>query len=147
MSGEKETASLYELIGAIYERHRDDIKIAPSWLAGFAMAEIGASRDDNPRLYLAAHLQFRQIARSFCAKKHDPVESETGDLFEGTLQQRYPRPPSPDDDEPIYILRAQMSREDVRFNAARMRKVSVSLAKHAEALENWDYQRNEESAA
>lgn len=133
----REDASLYEIIGAIYERHSAESMVQPSWMATLAMQEIGASREVNPSWYLAAHLQFRQIARSFCQKRFDPVENASDDLFPGTLQERYPRAPNSTTDEPVYVLQDQLVDADVIYNVARMRKTALSLMKHADALEAW----------
>lgn len=146
MTKEREDGSLYELIGSIYERHNGETLVQPSWLATLAMKEIGASQEANPRWYLAGHLEFRQIARSFCAKRNDPIESDTADLFAGTLQDRYPQAPGPSDDEPIYVRREKMTAADVAFNVARMRKTALALTKHADTLEDWANRRFREVA-
>lgn len=143
---DREDSSLYEVIGSIYDRHSGETLVQPSWLATLAMKEIGASQDANPRWYLAGHLEFRQIARSFCAKKADPVETETADLFAGTLQDRYPQAPGTADEEPIYVRREKMSAADVAYNVARMRKTALALTKHADTLEDWANRRFGEAA-
>lgn len=138
----REDASLYEVVSEIYERYRDRVVIVPEFLATEAMQAIGAKLHDNARWYLAAHLQFRQIARSFCNKKFDPVEAEIEqDEMFPVLQERYPRAPSSKRAQPEYVLRELMTREDIEHNVHRLRQEAQAKAKHADALEAWGHDK------
>jgi hypothetical protein len=96
--------------------------------------------------YAGCHLQVRQMARGVLRRDFDPeervaasVEGED-DLFPETLQDRYPRR-GKHGEEPVYVLREQMTGNDVGYNVARMRRGGRALLKHADALEAWDHDR------
>lgn len=137
----KQDDPLYRVVGAAYEKHKDQGEISPSWLATLAMVEIGFGRDLHELGYIGCHLHLRQVARYFCGKKFDPEENIEDDLFPETLQQRYPKKPTDKDSEPVYILLDLLSDDDVKYNVARLRKESSAKLKHADALEAWGRSR------
>jgi hypothetical protein len=131
-------AALWEIVGKIYEKHRGKATVNPSWLATEAMVDIAFPRKLHELGYVGCHLQLRQIARSFCRAKFDPVHnpiSAADDLFPETLQERYPRRPTGQNEEPEYVLLDLLSDDDRAYNVARMRSAALALQKHADALE------------
>jgi hypothetical protein len=129
-------SKFYEIIGAIYERHKDQSEVSPSWLATAGMMEIGFGRDLHHLGYIGCHLHLRQVSRAFCRKKFDPLES-TDDLFPETLQHRYPKKPTDSDEEPKYVLLEGLLEEDVLFNIGRLEKDAHARLKHADAMRAW----------
>lgn len=88
-------------------------------------------------MWIGCHLQLRQIARQRLAKQYDrDPEEERGGLFKD-LQWRYPSARSADLDDPVYVLRDQMTAEDVGYNVARLRAEASAKQQHADALEAW----------
>ena len=55
---------LSELVQSVFEARREAVTVSPSWLATETMARLDPGRASEPNIYLAAHLQFRQVARS-----------------------------------------------------------------------------------
>ena len=136
MIRDPENSALYDIVQRICDSHADRPSMHPAWLANEAMQVINFSRDLHELGYQAAHLQFRQIARSICRKHFDPAERSESDLFPETLQQRYPRAVS-GFEEPEYVLLELMEPRDIAFNVARLRKEAKAKLKHADALEAW----------
>ncbi|MFL5253256.1 MAG: hypothetical protein ACJ8AI_10245 [Rhodopila sp.] len=135
-----DSRELYEVVRAVYHSHCDRPTLNPAWLATEAMHAIGFARNLNEIGYLGCHLQFRQIARSFCRKHFEPAQSDEPDLFPGTLQQRYPRRPENEDEEPVYVL-LDLLDDDVAYNVMRLRKEARAKLAHADALEAWGKRR------
>jgi hypothetical protein len=126
---------LYEVVSAIYEKHKGKPSISPAWLlATEGMRRISFPRELHPRGYRGCHMHLRQIARSFCRKKFDPTEEAENDLFQETLQERYPQRPKADE-EHQYVLLDELTDDDGAYNVARMRRASLALQKHSDALE------------
>jgi len=142
MTDEQKALRLY--IASIYERSEHAIKVSPSWLATEAMAKLDPDKISPHLVYLGCHLQLRQIARSICRAKFEPddEEAEQHALFPD-LQKRYPIVRQSRDDEPEYILLEHMSKDDVLFNVARLRKEASAKLVHADALEAWWQQSGE----
>jgi hypothetical protein len=136
-----DSRELYEVVRAVYHSHSDRPTLNPAWLATEAMQAIGFARDLNEIGYLGCHLQFRQIARSFCRKHFEPEQSDEPDLFPGTLQQRYPRRPATEEEEPVYVLLDLLDEDDVAYNVTRLRKEARAKLAHADALEAWGKRR------
>jgi hypothetical protein len=133
MSGDE----LYDVIARIYARQQSYKEISPISLADEGMQAIDFPRRLHPLGYIGCNYHLRQIARSFCRKKFDPVDPsalQSADLFPETLQERYPVRGMAGD-EPRYVLREHLSPADRAYNVARMRRASVALQKHADALE------------
>jgi hypothetical protein len=128
---------LQEVIRGVYEKRRDLAKISPSWLATEAMAAIYFPRQLHDLGYDGCHLQFRQIARSFCRQHFDPEVVVENDLFPETLQQRYPQQQTDGSQEPVYVLLDLLSQEDILFNVERLRKEASAKLRHADALDAW----------
>jgi hypothetical protein len=89
------------------------------------MINLGADdlQKTKPLVYLAAHLQLRQIARQTCRKQFDDdddaLDPAQQEMFPG-LQSRYPAAHS--GDEPSYVVRDAMGAKDVAFNVKRLRR-------------------------
>lgn len=139
---DQESQRAYRIVAQIYERCRGQDEVSPAWLATQVMVEIGADRAQNEAEYLLAHLQARQIARSFCRERfEEDATALRDDLFPESLQHRYPRKPTAHGEEPVYVLRELMTDEDVVFNVDRLRKEAEAKLRHADALEAWHRQR------
>lgn len=135
MTTEKE---LHEVLARIYERRCDEIRVSAAWLATEAMIELDPDRISPPRVYAAAHLELRQLARSILRSAADPTETgaEQHELFPG-LQRRYPTARGITAEEPEYVKLEHLTEEDVRFNVARLRAEATTKLAHADALEAW----------
>lgn len=142
-----EERELHQLLVAIYERRRDEVRVSPSWLATEAMIEIDPDRISPSRVYMAAHLELRQLARGICRRVADPTEESTEqhEMFPG-LQKRYPEARTANSDEPQYVLLEHLSEEDVAFNVRRLRAEASAKMAHADALEAW-WQNRQQPAA
>lgn len=137
MSTERDGAKLYHIIREVYESHSDRPSVSPAWLATEAMETIQFPRGLHEVGYEGCHLQFRQIARSFCRRHFDPTETVENDLFPETLQQRYPLSPNETDEEPTYVLLDRLGQSDLLYNVTRLRKEARAKLSHADALEAW----------
>lgn len=138
----KQDNRLHDAVGIAYEKYKEQGMVSPSLLATLAMAEIGFTIKMHELAYLGCHLYLRQVARSFCNKKFDPIETVEDELFPETLQQRYPKCPVDRDDEPVYILLDLMTDQDVDYNVSRLRKEASAKLRHADALEAWGRSRS-----
>lgn len=135
---------LARVIATIYERNRELPSISPAWLATAGMQTIRFPRTLHALGYVGCHLQLRQIARKYCRKAFDPVDGADGEgqeeMFPETLQERYPLRPKRGE-EPQYVMLEFLSDQDVDYNIARMRRASLALQKHSDALEAWKRER------
>ena len=131
-----EGAALYDAVARVYELNRGKNSISPAWLATHAMVLIRFPRRLHETGYIGCHLQMRQIARSYCRQKFDPTDTDAtlDDLFPETLQERYPVR-SRAGEEREYVLLDALTSDDAYYNVARMRRASLALQKHADALE------------
>ena len=68
--------------------------------------------------------------------EHDSDENESyqGDMFSGELQDRYPTPRAAGED-PLYKPRAMLTREELDWNIAQLRKSADARLRHADALQ------------
>jgi hypothetical protein len=135
MNADSESRDLYAVIRSICEGHRDLPSLNPVWLATEAMTVIGFDRDIHELGWRGCHLQFRQIARSFCRRHFDPTERTEDDLFPETLQERYPRREFNPSGEAEYVLRDLLTPSDIAYNVERLRREASAKLKHADALE------------
>jgi len=134
---------LRDVVQAIIEVRKAEERISPAWIATEAMINLGADdlQKTKPLVYLAAHLQLRQIARKACRKQFDAEDDDDAldpaqqELFPG-LQSRYPAAHS-DGEEPSYVVRDAMSAKDVSFNVRRLRREGATQLGRARALGAW----------
>jgi hypothetical protein len=132
---------LRNVVQAVIEARKAEERISPAWIATEAMTKLDAAelQKTKPLVYLAAHLQFRQIARQACRKQFegddDALDPAQQELFPG-LQSRYPAAHS-DGEEPSYVVRDAMSAKDVSFNVRRLRREGATKLGRARALEAW----------
>lgn len=140
-----EQKPLTDIIARIIETRRDQSKISPSWVATQAMVELDPTRLSIPLVYLAAHLELRQIARGllrqwFEEDEEDPEnESKQHELFPG-LQRRYPVARNKGD-EPEYVRLEEMTDEDGEYNMTRLRREAMAKLHHVDALAAYLRQR------
>lgn len=138
---------LRALLSEIYEFRTDEIRVSAAWLATEAMQRLDPNKTAPTLVYLAAHLQLRQLARSLFRHKFeadDDGEVEQHELFPD-LQRRYPAAHSTDA-EPEYVLLEHLTQEDVAFNVHRLRAEADAKMRHADALEAWWQDRNGRAA-
>jgi hypothetical protein len=134
---------LLAAVQGVIDRKGDQSELSPAWIATETMDVIGFPRQLHELGYIGCHLALRQIARGKLRRQFDPVDiAESDDLFPETLQDRYPRRPRRGQ-EPLYVLRDDMSDDDVSYNVARMRRAASGLLRHADALEAWGLERKE----
>jgi hypothetical protein len=133
---------LRDVVLKIMDARKTEVQLKPAWIATEAMAKLGAEdmQKANPLVYLAAHLQLRQIAGKACRKQFDVDDEEALDpaqqnMFPG-LQSRYPAAHA-EDGEPSYVLRDSLDADDVAFNVQRLRREGRSKLERANALEAW----------
>ncbi len=133
---------LRDIVQAIIDARKSEERVSPAWIATEAMTKLEANdlQQSKPLVYLAAHLQMRQIARQACRKQFDDEEDDALDpaqqeMFPG-LQTRYPVAHS-DKEEPSYVLREAMGAKDVAANAKRLRREGRTKLGRADALEAW----------
>lgn len=144
-----EAQALTDIIAQIIETRRDETKISPSWIATQAMTELDPDHHSIPLVYLAAHLEMRQIARGLLRQWFEDSDPETDDgeslqheLFP-SLQRRYPCVRRKGD-EPEYVRLEEMTDADIDYNVTRMRRESMAKLHHADAL--IAYQKRRKSA-
>jgi len=147
MANEKDTDCLRDVVQTIISGRKAEQRLSPAWIATEAMAKLQKTK---PLVYLAAHLQLRQIARHACRKHFDAEEEEAldpaqQDMFPG-LQSRYPAAHA-DDEEPSYVPRDAMTAKDVTFNVRRLRREGKTKLGRADALEAWWEIRNASEAS
>jgi len=93
----------------------------------------------------------RKIDAAERARSREPSPSDSDDetseqhgLFPG-LQSRYPRRRK-NDEEPSYVRLEFMSAEDGRFNVRRLRKEAAGRLAHADKLEAYLLERQDDAA-
>ena len=116
--------------------------ISPAYVADAVRSNLDPESDSPELIARSATLHFREKCRKLLAKRHDPVkraelfvDGESEDLFGYLLQDYYPSRLRGDGSEPVYVKRDQLSAEEIKTNANRMRKAGQSLLQHADALE------------
>lgn len=142
-----EETELHQILTRLYEQRGQERAISPAWLATEAMIELDPERVSPHRVYIAAHLELRQLARGICRKRSEP-ESEATEQHEmfPFLQRRYPEARSANTEEPQYVLLEHLTADDVKFNVQRLRSEASTKLAHADALEAW-WQNRAEAAA
>jgi hypothetical protein len=139
----REESQLAEVVARIIDVRRSHVRINPSWIATEALKEIDPGARSVDLVRLGCHLQLRQIAREQCRKLFEDSEDADEPRFaqiEG-LQWRYPMQRAKHESEPQYILRDHMSRSDVAYNVARLRREGRAKLAHADTLEAWGRSR------
>lgn len=135
---------LYAVIERIYERMRNYKNVSPIVMAKEAMQAINFGRELHNLGYIAADQHFRQIARSFCRKRFDPVAlALENDLFPETLQERYPMRGHVGE-ERVYVLLDEADDPTLIYNENRMERAAKALQKHADALRAYRIKRQNE---
>jgi hypothetical protein len=143
MTQNNDTNCLRSIVREIMDARKTDVHLSPAWIATEGMVKMDAKdlQKINPLVYLAAHLQLRQIARQECRKQFDADDGETLDpaqqeMFPG-LQSRYPAAHAEEIDEPSYVLRDSLTADDVTFNVQRLSREGRSKLARANALDAW----------
>jgi len=134
-----EESQLAEIVARIIDIRRAQERINPSWIATEALKEIDPSARSVDLVRVGCHLQLRQIARAACRKLFEEREDEDEPEFAEfkDLQWRYPTARSKGEAEPEYVLRDQMSDEDVAYNVKRLEREGRAKLAHADALRAW----------
>jgi hypothetical protein len=138
-----ETRQLIEILARILELRAHHDRISPSWVATEAYQQLDPRRrvrDDFPLIYIACHLQLRQLARELLRRtfEGDELAGERSqhELFP-ELQARYPTARSSNSHEPEYIRLEVLSEADADYNIERLRAEGRAKLKHADSLAAW----------
>jgi hypothetical protein len=130
---EMEMEQLIAILKEIIHNERDTSVINPVWAADEAYKKIDPENKAPFLVRIAAIIQLRQLARPLLRKQFDPTKSEIEQppsLFP-ELQWRYPKVGTKEG----YVLLMDMTKADIRYNVARMRKTCRSISSHADRLE------------
>ena len=119
--------------------HMDrEISILPRTLAVITYSHISTSGTSDRLVEYLTLEQLTAMARKLLGRcyshESDETVSHQGDLFSGTLQDRYPLPRKVGRD-PVYKLRNQLSQDERAWNVEQLRKSGEARMKHADALE------------
>jgi hypothetical protein len=139
---DKDKQKLRILLRQIYDRLDAMVEVSPSWLATEALLTLDPHKRTPTMVYLAAHLELRQIGREFCRIHFEPdddSEAEQHPLFPG-IQKRYPRKHELGK-EPVYVRAEHMNEADVAFNVTRLKREGEAKIAHATRLEAWWQER------
>lgn len=131
------TDGLVEILRAEYNRLEQDrvVGISIRDLADYAIRKMDKRKLSTPSMRWAATLEMRQLARSICRghrKEDEEITEAQESLFEYKLQPRYP---AERNDDEVYVLREELTLEERRLNAARLRKEGKAKLLHATALD------------
>lgn len=127
------TRDIAEDVLHVFQRHRHEVSISPSWLATETMVFIEFPRELHAKGYVAAHAHYCQIARKICRREFTEEITEHHELFPD-LQKRYPIQHK-SSEEAQYILLDHLDERDGRFNVERLRAEAGAKLSHADALE------------
>jgi hypothetical protein len=139
MAKDPDDLRLREIVEEIILAQNGAISISPTWVAGQAMVKLDPTHETQASIYLAANLQFRQVARQQLGKKFEPEDDEIPAQHPlwPDLQQRYPIP-TKRSEERQYKLLEYLSHTERLFNIARLRKEASGKLHHADALQAYD---------
>jgi hypothetical protein len=134
---------LGELVSRIVEMRSDQARVSPVAIANDCMAVLDPRIASVPRVYQGCHLFLRQLARGVLARAFDPADKHKrkrdakalADLFK--LQVRYPQAHTADLEDPVYVRKEDMTREDAEYNVGRLRSEGRTKLAHADALVAW----------
>lgn len=137
------TLELSELVGRMVDRRRAESRVSPVSIANDCMAVLDPRMKSIPRVYQGCHLHLRQLARAVLARAYDPADKRKrvrdgkalADLFK--LQACYPEAHTGDLEDPVYVRKEEMTREDVAYNIARLRSEGRAKIAHADGLQAW----------
>ena len=141
-----EIKRLVDVIVTILHGRKGKKDISPIDIATEAMEAIPTTHKPGDLCYLAAHLEFRQLARQVLRRNAGDLENLEDDqgpaqqpLFE-EFQERYPifRPKG---EEPVYRLFEHLTDADIAYNVARLRAEGGAKLEHAKRLEAWGLER------
>ena len=145
--GDENVQQLRNILQIAYDNISEAVDVSPSLLATTALVELDPDKRTPALVYMAAHLELRQIGRSICRewfeKEEEPDEAHS--LFPD-LQNRYPAAHA-EDVEPMYRLLEHLTEDDVMFNVNRLRREAAAKMKHADALEAWWLDRQAKQAS
>lgn len=132
--------SLHEAITTAMHRCLNTWEGAASVSAGALAAAVADEfgTPDEPHTAYAALEGFKHIARGVLSGrygKHNRGASlDQGQLFAGTLQERYPIASA--GGEPVYKLRLLLTDQERNWVVVQLRKSGRAFLKHADALES-----------
>lgn len=138
----RDKQKLAEVVLAVVEQRKDQVKISPSSIATEVMNVLDPESVSVVLVALGCHLQIRQIARDCCRElfESDLTEGSAQHELFPDLQARYPAARQ-NGDEPVYVRLEDMTNEDIEHNVRRLRSEARAKLKHADALEAWAMQR------
>jgi hypothetical protein len=133
----RQTSPLVEIVAKAIKKRRRKSRLAPIEIANEVMQEIDPTGHSVDLVYEGCHLHCRAIARNLLARfdvsRAEKVALEQGELFDDTLQWRYPAARDPGE-EPEYVLIDQLSDDDYKINIERLLQFSEATGKHAYQL-------------
>jgi hypothetical protein len=136
-------STLIDVINGVIFNSSNQDQIMPAWVANAALKELDPDSLSPYRVRLAAIQALKQIARQQLRGKFEPdddAQAMQHQLFPG-LQHRYPAARQTSDGEPIYIKTELMTSADTAANIQRLRSEAGTKLKHADALEQWAFER------
>jgi len=137
--------ALTDAVSRMIDAHGTSITIAPDSIATGVMTIIRFDYATHNSGWYGCYQHVLQLARERLRGKFDPearaklfLDGQI-DLFDDTLQDRYPRRPRRKSDgswhEAEYILRDHLEEDDAWFNVDRLSQISKAANKHRMALE------------
>jgi len=135
---------LAELVARVVENRSEQTRISPVMIANDCMAILDPRMRSVLRVYQGCHLYLRQLARAALARAFDPADRKkrerdakaVGDLL-FKLQGRYPEAHTGALDDPVYVRREEMTKEDARYNRDRLWAEGRTKIAHGDAVEAW----------
>lgn len=137
--------SLHEDVIAAIDRRIEElgglVQLSPTTLAlDVQMRFVPDDGKVEPHILWTSLEYFKHLARGRLRSRFDPEgennEAYQGELFSGHLQRAYPVPRAKGQ-EPLYVPRDMLTREDVEYNVNLLRKSARARLRHADALQAW----------
>lgn len=130
---------LVDAINQEIEAFGDAMAIQPTSIA-LAVQDKFAQGKLQPHIQYTSLEHLKHMARRVMAGRFEPDGEDNpvhqGELFSGTLQDRYPVPRQRGT-EPTYKRREDLSDFELRWNVDQLRKSASARMKHADALLAW----------
>ncbi len=127
---------LRDILQGIIESFKDDKDISPSVLATAALLKLDPEKKTIPIIYIAAHLELRQISRQILAGHQDRRDDYEYLLLEDGLQDRYPIARKKDE-EPLYRKRNELTDADKEFTLMALSKKAAGYQRHYDLFAAW----------
>jgi len=104
----------------------------------------------EPHIEYTSIEHLKQMSRRILAGRFDADGEENtshqGEMFTGHLQERYPVPPVKNV-EPTYKKLNLLSKDELAYNIAHLKKSAVARLQHADALQAYCDEKSQSAAA